>query len=311
MKPASHSKKRAAAPAAPPISPLAALIAAQAHGEWFSESRLPGVQYMRSTETWPRSPVIYDPGIVIIAQGRKCGYLNGHVFEYDPLHYLVLAAPMPFACATFGSPESPLLGLHIGVSPSVVAELLLAMKATLPTIAQPPLAMSAHHLTPALESCAIRLLECLQNDTDARILGPSLVREILYRVLGSEAGLSFRALAVQHGGFAQISRVMANLHRDCTQPVSVSSLAAMAGMSASTFHAHFKLIAGTPPLRYLKNLRLQKSLMLMVHEGMTAAQAAGSVGYESTTQFSREFHRYYDESPLELAKQWRRALAME
>lgn len=261
---------------------------------------------MRSTQHVPNSPIVYDPSIVIIAQGRKTGTFDGRKIIYDPNHYLVLAVPLPFECETEGSLGEPLLGVSIEVKPAMVAELLLQMT---PSRDDPaPHAIDSARLEESLSEATVRLLESLRTEDDARILGLQRVREVVYRVLQGPLGHSLRLLAAPDSHFGQISRVLNRLHVDYTQNHDVTVLAQEAGMSVSTFHAHFKAVTSSSPLQYLKNIRLHKARQLMVHEGANAGMAALQVGYESASQFSREFKRLFGEGPAAEADRLRKAL---
>lgn len=296
-------------PVAPPKNPrLASLIAEQARGEGFSPSRMPGVKFMRSTRHVPRCPIVYEPSIVIIAQGRKSGYLGERKFVYDADHYLVLSVPLPFECETEGTEEAPVLGVAIGVTPALVGELLVQMETAALTSSAELQAIESTTLDEALFDAAVRLLECLRTESDARILGPQIVREITYRVLSGRLGCNLRALASPHHRFGQISRVLQRIHSDCARSYDMESLAKEAGMSVSTFHLHFKAVTTWPPLQYVKNVRLHKARMLMVHEGINAGTAASQVGYESASQFSREFKRFFGGGPAEEAARLRQSL---
>jgi hypothetical protein len=115
---------------------LAEILSGLAQGQGFSQSRLPEVRFMRSAQYVPRSPIAYSPSIVIVAQGRKHGHLGTQAFTYDPTNYLVLSVPLPFECETEGSPEEPMLGISIGITPAIVAELLMQME-NLPPVNRP------------------------------------------------------------------------------------------------------------------------------------------------------------------------------
>ena len=287
---------------------LASLLDNLSKDEGILPSSLAGVRLMRSTENWPRVPVTYQPSVVIIAQGRKRGHLGGQTFRYDPGNYLVLSLPLPFECETEGSREEPMLGLSVGVTPSLVAELLMEMN-DLPPITEPEtLAMRSYPLDDELADAALRLARVLGSADDAKILGPQIVREITYRVLRREKGGTLRALAAPHSHFGQISKALSRMHANYAKPVDIPTLASESGMSVSTFHSHFKAVTSSPPLQYLKNIRLQKARMLMAHEGMNASVAAREVGYESASQFSREFKRYFGNTPALLAEEMRRAM---
>jgi AraC-like DNA-binding protein len=287
---------------------MSALLKDLAQGQGFSRSRLPGVRFMRSTQHVPRSPIAYEPSIVIVAQGRKSGYLGDRRFVYDANNYLVLTVPMPFECETFGTPELPFLGLSVGITPALVTELLLQLEHAPAVAGEAPRAIEATLLDDGLGGAAVRLLECLHSANDARILGPQIVREIAYRVLQGKLGVNLRALAAPHSHFGQISRIVNRIHSDCAQPFDMETLAREAGMSVSTFHAHFKTVTSSSPLQYIKAVRLHKARLLMVHERASAAEAAGQVGYESASQFSREFRRFFGESPAAEAARVRDSL---
>lgn len=304
------AKKRPQPFRVPPASnpELAALLGELARGEGFSPSRLPGVQFMRTVKHIPRTPIVYEPSIVVIAQGRKTGYLGGQKFIYDPSHYLVLAVPLPFECETEGRPEAPLLGVSIGITPALVAELMLQMESLALDKDSPPQAVQAAELDAGLSGATGRLLEALRSDEAARILGPQLVREIAYRVLRGPLGASLQAMAAPHSHFGRISRVLQRIHTDYARAYDMVDLARETGMSVSAFHTHFKAVTAWSPLQYLKNVRLHKARLLMVEEGLNAGAAALKVGYESASQFSREFKRFFGNGPAAAARELRQTL---
>jgi AraC-like DNA-binding protein len=277
-------------------------------GEGFTLSRLDSVQFLRLSYYNARTPMIYEPCIFIMAQGRKIGRFGDRSHIYDPNHYLTLTLPVPFECETFGTPEKPALGFAVSVTPALVTELLLQMDRPDAPADVAPLVMEATPLDDELASAAVRLLECLHSNERARILGPALVREIVYLVLLRRPAANLHALATHHAQFSRIVNVINRLHADCSQPVEVEALAREAGMSVSGFHAHFKAVTATSPLQYMKAIRLHKARVLMVNGGATAAEAAGRVGYESVPQFSREFRRFFDESPAASAARLRAAI---
>lgn len=279
-----------------------------ASGEGFSQSRLPGVKFMRSSTPMIRSKVSYEPCIAIVAQGRKRGYIGDQVFVYDANHYLVLSVPLPFECETLASPDGPLLGISVGVTPAVITEIMMEMEKAPPIPMGKPQAIRSNPLDDRLYDCCVRLVEALSHADDARILGPQIVREILYRVLCHEEAGTLRALAAPHTHFGQISRALHRMHAEYATPIDMATLAAEAGMSVSTFHAHFKAVTSSPPLQYLKSIRLHKARILMVNQGETAGSAARLVGYESASQFNREFKRFFGDTPAAVADDLRRSL---
>lgn len=288
--------------------PLAALLANLASGEGYSPSRLPGVKFMRSTKTVPCLKVAYEPSIVIVAQGQKRGYLDDEVFCYDADHYLVLSVPLPFECDTEGTDEEPMLGISVGVTPAMVGELMLGM-GTLPPLAEVRrLGIHENPMDDVIRAAALRLTECLTSTEDARVLGPSLVRELVYRVLCREQAGTLRALATPHSHFGQINKVVHRMQEEFASSMDMEELAASVGMSISNFHNHFKAVTSSSPLQYLKSIRLHKARLLMLHDGLNAGSAAREVGYESVSQFSREFKRFFGDTPVAVTEQLRGSL---
>ncbi len=294
----------------PSLKRMTQLLSGLAGGrQGFIGSSLPDVHFMRSAAHIPRSPIAYEPSIVIVAQGRKCGYLEDQVFTYDAANYLVLTIPLPFECETFGTPDEPLLAVSVSVSPTEVSKLLLEIDTGPTTAPVPARGVASSPLNAPLAEAAVRLLESLRaSPEEARILGPQIVREITYRVLTGDQGHALRALANPQSTLGQVSRVLRRIHTDYAQALDVSSLAREAGMSVSTFHNHFKAVTSSPPLQYLKSVRLHKARMFMVHEGETASAAALRVGYESPSQFNREFKRYFGAPPARAAEEMRAIL---
>jgi len=290
---------------------MTCLLGALATLEGIHPTALEGVQLMRASQPIARMQVLYEPGIVIVGQGRKRGYLGDQVFTYDAHNYLVLSVPLPFECETEASPQAPMLAVSIRVDLAVLGELLMKMDGarSSPTPAMPQ-GFYSTKLDVQLSEATVRLLECLANAADTRILGPQIAREITYRVLCGEQGGALRAAAALHSRFGQVNRTVQRIHAEYARDLTVEELAETAGMSASAFHQNFKAVTSTSPLQYLKTIRLHKARMLMVHEGLRAGIAAERVGYESSSQFSREFKRLFGSSPIEETARVRRVLGV-
>lgn len=284
---------------------LVELLDSLATVEGPSPSILEGVQLIRSNKYTPPIPIIYDPCIVIVGQGRKIGYLGDQVYTYDPYNYLVLSVPLPFVCETKASPEEPLLAVSMRVDPATLGELLMEMDDERVVSGQVPRGMYSTPLTGELIEATVRLLECLRSPADSRILGPQAVREIIYRVLCGEQGGALRAVAARHSRFSQIARVLRRMHTEYQHELNIDALAREAGMSVSSFHHNFKAVTSASPLQYLKSIRLHKARMLMVQDGLNASTAAGRVGYESASQFSREYKRHFGSTPADEAAKMR------
>jgi len=269
-------------------------------------SPLPGVSLFRIEQAVARAPVFYEPGIVLIAQGSKTGYFGDCSYRYDPDHYLVMSVPLPFECETRASPNQPLLGVRIDVGIAPLKTLILQMEESrdtmLDTETHPGAPMASVELDRDMRDAAIRLLRSLRDPVQRQILGPQYVREILFRALQGSQGSALRALAGRHGSYGRIARALRRIHTEYASLLDIDTLAREANMSLSAFHHNFKEMTLTSPLQYLKSVRLHKAWLLLIQDGLSVGAAASHVGYESPSQFSREFKRYFGRSPaIEMA----------
>jgi AraC-like DNA-binding protein len=278
---------------------LASLLSEVAAHEGMHRTLVEGVEVARISKPVPRAPVVYQPKILVVGQGRKRAYLGGEVYRYDAYNYLVLSVPLPAECETEASPEEPLLLLAINVEPTMLGEMLLELDEPLPPVGATPRGISSTPMTEELGGAVIRLLECLRCPLDSRMLGRQTVREIVYRVLRGEQGGALRALASRDDHFAHIARVLRHIHAEYARPLGVEEMARKAAMSVAAFHHHFRLMTASSPLQYLKRIRLDQARRLMAHDGYNAGTAARAVGYESASQFSREFKRLFGATPVE------------
>ena len=283
---------------------LAELIEALTIHDGEHRTRVEGVILWRASAPIPRHPVVYHPRIVVVAQGRKRGFLGGQMYCYDPHQYLVLAVPLPFECETEATADEPLLAVVVDIDTTMLGEMLLEMDDDAPK-ASMPRGIYSSPLTADLSDAVIRLMECLGSSLDSRILGRQLVREIVYRVLCGEQGDALRTLADRNDHFTQIARVLRHIHKDYAQPLTTNELARLAGMSVSVFHQNFKRVTDTSPIQYIKQVRLHRARSLMAYDGHNAGTAANEVGYESQSQFGREFKRLFGMTPAQDAAQLR------
>jgi AraC-like DNA-binding protein len=284
---------------------IASLLGALAPLEGSQASAVEGVTLLRLNRSVPRMPVLYEPSVVFVAQGTKRGFIGKRSFVYNANSYLVLSAPLPFECETEASEESPLLSLYVRLRKETISELLTRVsQERMPPTARPKTIESVP-VDAVLADTVLRLLLSMQSVDDAKVLGPQLVREITYRVLLGSQGHALRGMVGFDGHFSQVCRALQQIHSDYAKDLKVAHLARVAGMSPSVFHLHFKAVASTSPVQYLKAVRLHKARTLMLDEGLGAASAAARVGYESPSQFGREFKRYFGHSPLHEASRLR------
>lgn len=268
--------------------------------------RLAGIRLLYGVEPGARTPVMYQPGIIFLFSGHKIGYINKRKFRYDANEYLLLTVPLPFECETWATPEVPLAGIRLDIDVLQLQELLMDIGED--ERFQLPMAASGINSATLSDEilCAVeRLLDVMERPLDARILGKQIIREILYHVLMGPRGGALLALVSRQTHFSLISRVLKQIEMKYTENLNVEQLAAEANMSVSAFHHNFKAVTSTSPLQYLKSYRLHKARMMMIHDGMKASAAAMRVGYESASQFSREFKRYFGVTPGEDAARMR------
>lgn len=281
----------------PTTTQLAALLEPLVAKPGMTQTPVPGVELMRATECLRRHPIVYTPRIIVVAQGQKRIFLGDKTYVYDANNYLVVSAPMPVECETTASEEEPLLGFVISVDPILVGEILLEM-GDVPA-AEPKSALSSTAITADVIDASIRLAKALASPVDARILGPQIVREIVYRVLLGEKGEVLRLLTSSGTRYGQIARVLRRIHQDFAEELDVDSLAREANMGMSTFHHAFREVTANSPVQYIKQVRLHRARALLTMSGLTAQEASRSVGYVSPSQFSREYKRMFGTTPSE------------
>ena len=289
---------------------MAALIEQLAPQEGHTRSLLDGVRLMRADRPLGRTPVLYEPSIVIVCQGHKRGYLADQIYHYDAQHYLVLSVPLPFSTETDASPEEPLLAVSVRLDMTAVADLVIEVEHHVSVPATSPLGIVSTPFDTELADTTVRLLKVLTSPIEARVLGPAIVRELCFRVLIGPQGQAIRAALASQGNFGRIARVLRRIHSDYAQSLDVGLLARDADLSIPAFHSHFKAVTATSPIQYIKSVRLHQARLLMIRDDLTAAAAAGRVGYESASQFNREFKRLFGRSPGEEAREMRSAFAL-
>ena len=277
---------------------MKALVAELAPEEGMTASLLEGVAFGRSEKSLPRTPVLHDACVVIVCSGRKRGYFGDQVIEYGAHQFMVASVPMPFEGETFASPEEPLLVIKVKLDLAVIADLALAIDPSFEPVPGAESVAMAPVDAPLADS-VIRLLRALRSPVETKLFGASLMREVCYRVLTGPKGPALRAALAQRGHFGQIAKALNRIHMDYHQRLDVETLAQEVNLSAASFHAHFKTVTATSPIQYLKATRLHKARLLMIQDGVSASRASSRVGYESASQFSREFKRLFGRTPVE------------
>jgi AraC-like DNA-binding protein len=276
---------------------MVALFAAIIPHETSLATSIKGLSLFRIERSFPRTPYSYNSEIIILAQGEKHTYLGDDTYTYDFSHYLVLPVPLPVECEGRAEPGKPILGLSITIDPMEVGEILLDMEDNPKETQTLPKGIYGAPMNEALYDATIRLLQAFADPRDKKVLAPMIKREIIYRVLQGEKGEILQALALRNRRFFQIAKVLQRIHESCGNDFDIEELAKELDMSSSTFHSSFKAVTNTSPLQYIKNVRLHRARTLMIQDGLNAGVAAIRVGYESPSQFNREYKRLFGVTP--------------
>ena len=278
------------------ITELAAVIDRHAEGSGVCTTAMPHLSLIRADRPSTPTPAVYEASLCLIAQGSKRVSIGDHSVIYDAAHYLLVSVDLPLVGHVIdASPDRPYLCCKIDLDPAMVADLMVAEGGAVPRTDLPVLGV--YPSDPDLIDAACRLVGLLERPETIRALAPLIEREILYRLLTGPHGPMLRHVATAGSHHNQISRAIAAIRRRFDAPIRIEEVAAEAGMSPSSLHAHFKAITRMTPLEYQKQLRLQEARRLMLVGGATASTASFSVGYESPSQFSREYRRLFGAPP--------------
>lgn len=255
--------------------------------------------HRRNTPTAPCSAT-YEPSVVVIAQGRKQVDLGHRSFIYDESRYLLTSIHLPIVSRVVeASEKAPCLALVLRLEVPLVRELLSREDVLIPPLPPQGPALSTGEVTVELLSAFCRLLDLTETPEDIPFLAGLIEREIVYRILRGPGGPRLRAIATQGDWSHRTARAIAWIRANYEKPLRVQELARMAGMGVSTLHHHFRALTDLSPLQYQKRLRLQAARARMLVHGVDAATAAFEVGYESASQFSREYRRFFGRPPMQ------------
>lgn len=274
-----------------------------------TRSVVPGLTLFRADAPTTPMDVVYEPRFCVIVQGSKQVMLCDKVFDYDASKYLVTAVDLPVTGKiTQASPKSPYLALCLSLDPAQIADLLLEMKDAFPSHgATCPSCMTVSALTREILDPVGRLIGLLEHPEDVPILQPVILRELQYRLLQGPQGYVLRQIATAGSNLSQLNRAIGWIRAHYTQPFDIASVAKISGMSPSSFHRHFRAATMMSPLQYRTRLRLQEARRRLLSATMDAAEVGFAVGYDSPSQFSREYRRMFGVPPAKDAQQIRYA----
>ncbi|WP_323816484.1 AraC family transcriptional regulator [Cellvibrio sp. NN19] len=262
------------------------------------QTSIPGLIFYRRESPSPPAPCQVEPSVVLVAQGEKKMWLGGKGYPYDNEHFLITSLDLPANSEIVeASPEEPCLGLVLNLDMSVISELIIQGKYPLSKTKKDSESIGISKVTNPILDPFFRLVELLKDPDSIHILAPMIQREIFYRLLLGEQASKLRQVASVDGNCYRIAMAIEWLKLNLSKQHKVEDIANQVQMSSPTFHHHFRQLTSMSPVQYLKWLRLSEAKRLMLNENLEASTAAYSVGYESPSQFSREYKRLFGTSP--------------
>ena len=267
--------------------------------EHIVETGVKGVHLFRVTESIRCAPVVYEPTVIAIVNGSKEAILDGESHVYDSSHYMCCTMTMPVEAGTpDASPDNPLLGVYISLNTRVMTKLAIEMESAAGAVRTPkgspiPQGLVLARWDNAFTEALLRLLQLADSPGDTVILGDSRLRELYYAIFKGDAGdTARRAFGVGN----EIARSIEYLASHLDETITIEDMATQVGMSRAVFHRKFKQATTMSPIQFAKSMRLNDAAM-KIAGGMNVSEAAMTVGYASSSQFSREFKRLYGQSP--------------
>ena len=279
------------------------LVAAHAPGG-ISTTAIPGVLVSRMDDGGSQDESTTGTVLAVVAQGTKRLSVGGSVHDYGAGQYLVASVDLPVSGQfTDATPEHPALGLGLELRPEVIAELMLNSAAA--DFSRPargessPPAIAVGNVSPRLLDAAIRMLRLLDHPRDIPVLAPMIEREILWLIMTGEQGATVRQLGLADSSLSRVRHVVRWIREHFAEPLRVDELAELARMSPSAFHRAFHAVTSMSPIQYQKTIRLQEARLRLIADPRDIGATAYAVGYESPSQFSREYRRAFGASPSE------------
>ncbi|MCG8425067.1 MAG: AraC family transcriptional regulator [Proteobacteria bacterium] len=269
---------------------------------------IPRLTIIRHSEPTVPELVLYAPALCVVAQGAKEARLDNRSYRYDAAHYLLGSVQLPVLGAVVeATKRAPFVCLRLDLDSMLVAELLEL--ATLPDLRAKALAgLELGAMDDELLDAIVRLADVIHRTKDVAVLAPLIEREVIWRLFQYPESAAMLARMVTSGSrLREMTKVISWLEQHFGEPATTSDLAALAGMSLSSFHQHFRAVTGTSPLRFRNRLRLMAARRLMVVKGYEAAEAGFAVGYQEPSQFSREYSRQFGLPPKRDAERLRRS----
>ncbi|WP_274057594.1 AraC family transcriptional regulator [Vibrio parahaemolyticus] len=273
------------------------------------DTPISGLRFSRWTTPTPPTSYTHNPSICLIAQGRKRVLLGEESFIYDANHFLISSVDLPIIANIIeASEEQPYLGLIMELDLTEISQLIVDSELAFTQSKEAQKGIAVGELSESLLDAFVRLAELLDEGQNIKILAPIIKREIFYRLLMSEQGTRLHQIVTAGSHSRQIAKAIDWLKNNFVKPLSVGDLASYTGMSKSSFYTHFRSMTSMTPLQFQKKLRLSEARRLMLTENLDAMAATFKVGYESPSQFSREYSRLFGAPPSKDIKSLRENL---
>ena len=249
----------------------------------------------------PLSPFIYDVCLILVLQGKKIGHLSNNTLIYDSKNYLVVPTTLPLECETYASKEEPFIGLIISIDKKMMYEIIdcVSKKEALES-KKNSIGVFSDEVTQDIEDLTLRLLNILQSKEESTILGKPILKELFYRIAVGENSNFLHKMFLDNNNEAKIARALKIIHTECETNLDIPNLARQENMSVSSFHTHFKNVTSHTPLQYIKKIRLNKAKDLIAKHHYQVVDAAYEMGYNSASQFSRDFKTYFGYPPKDV-----------
>jgi AraC-like DNA-binding protein len=274
--------------------------------EGINKTELSGVYTYRASEDGERNPLIYNQGIIFIVQGSKKVYKENQVFDYNPDNFLVLTVPLPLECEAKTEKGKPLLGITIDIETNILNSIINQMGNEVDlknfNACQKNCGLFTSKLDQNISDILLRLTRALQSPTDSKIIGKSIITELIYTIMKRENAAPLYSLAMKNTALSKVELALQEIHNNYDKQIDVNSLASIVNMSISSFHHTFKNVTSSSPIQYIKKIRLNKAKNFLIEENLQVNEVARVVGYESVSQFNREFKRYFGETPGSFAR---------
>jgi AraC-like DNA-binding protein len=280
---------------------LAAMISRHTAGQGNGAhaTALAPLEFIRQSDAFTAMRGVSEPILGIVVQGQKEVLLSEETYRYGVAQYLVVSVDLPLCgYAVEATPEQPYLGFKLNLDSAILCDIIAQTNLNIGKKENSVRGWFISDAEPSLMDCAIRLTRLLDTPQDIPFLAPMIIHEIYYRLLIGEQGEAVRQIATSGSNMQRIAEVIKQLKVDFIKPLRVEDLAEQAKMSPSSFHRHFKEVTAMSPLQYQKQLRLLTARQMMLTEGADATHTAYQVGYESPSQFSREYSRMFGAPPV-------------